>query len=124
MDALRDALLQWLHEGRILAGQLAATEPEHTAWVGIYPLSMDRPESRALLARNGILVLPGAGVRAYNIRLFEIADNIRETFFGEADMKAKQSVVVLGDDALFTRLQELGVPLDILDSPKRGDYPL
>lgn len=124
MDTVKDALLQWLHEGRILAGQLAATQPEHTAWVGIYPLSMDRPDSRALLAREGILVLPGAEVRAYHVSFFEVADDIRETFFAEGDMKAKRSVVVVGDEALFACLQELGVPLEILDSPRRVDYPL
>ena len=55
---------------------------------------------------------------------FEVADNVRETFFGENDMKAKQSVVVVGDDALFACLQERDVPLEILDSPRRVDYPL
>jgi hypothetical protein len=124
VDASRDALLQWLHEGRILAGQLAATPPEHTAWVGIYPLSMERPDSRALLARHGIAILLGADVRAYRVRVFEIADRIRETFFGDQDIQTKQDVVVFGDDALFTCLEELGVPLEILDSARRVDYPL
>jgi hypothetical protein len=124
VDALKDALLQWLHEGHVLAGQLPATQPGHTAWVGIYPLLMDRPDSRALLARNGIAVLPGADVRAYHVRLFEIADHLRETMFGEHDMQAKQSVVVVEDEALFTRFQQLGVPLGVLDSTRRVEYPL
>jgi hypothetical protein len=124
VDAERDALLQWLHEGRILAGQLPATQPEHTAWVGIYPLSMDRRDSRTVLARHGIVVPPSADVRAYRVRVFEIADRIRATFFGEEDMQAKQDVVVVGDDALLRCLEERGISLQILDSPRRVDYPL
>jgi hypothetical protein len=32
--------------------------------------------------------------------------------------------MVLGDDALFGKLKALNVPLDVLDSPRRVDYPL
>ena len=119
-----EGLLQWLHEGRILAGQLEAVEPDHTAWVGIYPLSLERPGTRELLQREGIAILPGSSVRVYRIRLFEIADSVRETSFGESDLKRAQSILVLGDDAFFAKLTALNVPLDVLDSPRRVDYPL
>jgi hypothetical protein len=71
-----EALLQWLHEGRILACQLPAEETDHAAWVGIYPLSMVQPGARELLAREGLAILPGSSVRAYRIRLFELADSL------------------------------------------------
>jgi hypothetical protein len=77
-----------------------------------------------MLARHGIAVLPGPDIRAYRVRVFEIADRIRETFFGEQDLQAKQDAVVVGDDMLFTYLEQIGVPLDILDSPRHVDYPL
>jgi len=116
---LTEALLHWLHEGRILAGQLKAVEPDHTAWVGIYPLSLrlDRPGTRELLEREGIAILPGSSVVTYRIRLFEIADLLREKSFGERDLERTQSIVVLGDDALIVKLKALNVPLDVLDSP-------
>jgi hypothetical protein len=119
-----EALLQWLHEGGILAGQLRAVHLEHTAWIGIYPLNADRPDTREALEREGLAILPGADVRAYRIRLFEIPDSLRDAWFGEDDLERTQSVVVLGDDALLKKLQELRIPLEILDSPRRVDYPL
>ncbi len=122
---LAEALLEWLHEGRILAGQLTtATADSSTAWVGVYPLDADGPEAREVLSREGVAVLPGANIRAYRIRLFEIAESLRESNFGEEDMTSKQSVVVFGDEALLAKLAELDVPLDILDSPRRVDYPM
>jgi hypothetical protein len=119
-----DGLLQWLHEGRVLAERLTPTEPNHTAWIGIYPLSRDRRGTAEVLRREGISVLPGVEVRVYNVRLFEVADDLRETNVGEADLRNLRSVLVLGDDALLVKLEELGVPLDLLDLPRRVDYPL
>jgi hypothetical protein len=123
-EDLVDGLLQWLHEGRVLAGQLTPTEPNHTAWVAIYPLAMNRPGTTEVLRREGIAVLPGVSVRAYRIRLFEIADRLRETSIGERDLTNARDVVVLGDDALFAKLAELGVPPGVLNTPRRVDYPL
>ena len=120
---LTQALLQWLHEGRILAGRLPEAAPERTAWVGIYPLNRDRPGTRELLQREGIAILPGVEVPIYRIRVFELADSLRDTFFTEADLERTQSVIVLGDEALCAKLRDLNVPLSILDSPKRMDYP-
>lgn len=121
---ITEALLQWLHEGRILAGQLPTVTPDHTAWVGIYPLLVDRPETREMLEQEGLAILPGAGVRAYRIRLFEIADVLRNGSFAERDLRRPRNVVVLGDNELLEKLKELDVPLDVLDSPRRADYPL
>jgi hypothetical protein len=121
---LTDGLLQWLHEGRVLAGQLPSKEPNNTAWVAIYPLDVSRPGTHEILAREGIAVVPGVDVRAYRIRLFQIADSLRGTRFGEGDLTNKRSIVVFGDDALFAKLEELRVPLDVLDSPRRVEYPL
>ena len=123
-SGLPDGSLQWLHEGGVLAGQLTAGEPGHTAWVGIYPLRLERPETRSLLARNGVAVLPGAEVRVYRIRRFEVADELRETFFGEEDLRRTQTFIVFGDDQLVAKLKELGIQLDALDSARLVNYPL
>jgi hypothetical protein len=119
-----DGLLQWLDEGHILAGQLNASAPGYTVWVGIYPLRMELPETRSSLAREGVIVLPGVDVRAYRIRVFEIADHLRETFFAEKDLQRVQTAVALGHDQLMARLKDLGVPIEVLDSPTQVDYPL
>lgn len=119
-----EALIQWLHEGRMLAGELTATKEGRTAWVGIYPLRLDRPGTITLLKREGLIVFPGADVRVYRVRLFEIADSLLESYFSEEDMENKQSFIVLGDDALFEKLKCLGISPDVLDSHARGRYPL
>ena len=119
-----DGSLQWLHEGRVLAGQLAAAKPDDTAWVGIYPLAMNRPGTAEILRRERIAVLPGVSPRVYRVRVFEIADRLREASLGERDLTNVRDLVVMGDDALFARLAEIGIPLDVLDAPRRVGYPL
>jgi len=121
---LRDALIQWLQEDRVLAGELTPTQEGRSAWVGIYPLKLNRQGTHSLLRRHGLVVLPGADVHVYRISTFEIADSLRETYFSEQDMENKQSFIVLGDDALFEKLKDLGISPEILDSPARVDYPL
>ena len=73
--------------------------------------------------RAGRCLVPGVDVRVYIIRLFEIADALRESYFGETDMENTRSIMVLGDEALFAKLGELNISVDILDSPHRVDYP-
>jgi hypothetical protein len=119
-----EGLLQWLHSGHILAGQLRASRPGRTAWVGIYPLDLSNPHTHETLRREGISVLPGTSPRVYRIQTFEIADELRETFFGDKDMESQWSQIVLGDDALFETLRDRGIPVDSLDSPRHVDYPL
>lgn len=121
---LRDALIQWLQEDRMLAGELTPTTEGRSAWVGIYPLKTDRSETRALLSRHGLAILPGADVRTYRIRTFEIDVSLLDKYFSEQEIENKQSFIVFGDDALFEKLEELRIPLEILDSPARNDYPL
>ena len=89
---LINAILQWLHEGRTLAGQLVATGADRTAWVGIYPLNLERPETASILRREGLAILPGTEVNLYRIRLFEVADALRETCFGETEMDNKRDL--------------------------------
>lgn len=63
-------------------------------------------------------------VTAYRLRLFEIANALSETHFGEQDMTHKQSILVIGDDALLSKISELNVSLDSLAPPWSVDYPL
>jgi hypothetical protein len=77
-----------------------------------------------MLRREGLAVIPGAKLRVYRLQTFEIADELRETYFGDNDMMNKWSCIVIGDDALFAKLEELNIPLNVLDSSRRVDYPL
>jgi hypothetical protein len=123
-SAIPKGLLQWLHEGRILAGQLEASGPGRTAWIGIYPLDLSNPHTQELLHREGIALIPGATPRPYRLQTFEIADGLRETFFGDRDMKNQWSCIVIGDEALFDKLAERNIDVGCLDSPRHVDYPL
>ena len=121
---IRETLLQRLHDGRILAGQLEASESGRTAWIGIYPLDLSNPHTHEGLRREGLAVIPVATPRAYRIQMFEIVNELRETFFGDRDMTNQWSCIVIGDDALFERLADRGISVECLDSPRRVDYPL
>jgi hypothetical protein len=121
---LRDALIQWLQEGRRLAGELTPTKEGRSAWVGIFPLRADSWETKALLRRNGLAILPGADVRAYVMRTFEIDASLLDKYFSEKEIENSRSFILLGEDALFEKLEELHIPLEILDSPARNDFPL
>ena len=121
---LKDEVLTALHHGHVLAGQLRAVRVEHTAWVGIYPLDVDSPQPRTRVYSNGVEIPPGPSLRAYRIRLFEVADAVRDTWFDEDALKRKQSVVAVGDEQFLRELERLCVPLDVLDLASRIDYPL
>ena len=120
----REGLLQWLHEGHILAGQLTASGPDRTAWVGIYPLDVSNPHTHETLRREGLAIMPGTKAQVYRIQTFEIADGLRDTFFGDRDMTNQWSCVVIGDDVLFEKLAERGIAVECLDSPRFVNYPL
>jgi hypothetical protein len=121
---LRDALVQWLQEDRILTGELTPTNEGRRAWVGIYPLSLKRQGTHARLKREGLAILPGADVHVYLISTFEIDVSLMDKYFSEKEIEKKQEFIVFGDDALFEKLEELHILLEILDSPLRNDYPL
>jgi hypothetical protein len=121
---LRDALVQWLQEDRILTGELIPTKEGRRAWVGIYPLSLKRQGTHARLKREGLAILPGADVHVYLISTFEIDVSLLDKYFSEEEIENKRDFILFGEDALFEKLEELHIPLEILDSPARNDYPL
>jgi hypothetical protein len=121
---LLEALIRLLHAGEIVAGRRVATSADCSAWLGIYPLSLERPTTHEILRREGIRILPGADVRAYRVSTFEIPLAIADSYFSEAELQNKWSVVVLGDEALLKILSEMGIDLADLDSPRNVDYPL
>jgi hypothetical protein len=75
-----------------------------------------------MLKRAGVEIVPDISV--YRVRVFEIADEMRDKWFGEDDMKHKHDFFIVGDDELFEKLDELGIPIDCLDSARLSDYPL
>jgi hypothetical protein len=121
---LCDALIQWLQEDGVLAGELTPTREGKSAWIGIYSLKLNRQGTHRLLKRHGLAVLPGVDVHVYRIRTFEIDVSLLDKYFSEDEMENEQDFVVLGDDGLFEKLEALGISPEILDSPRRNDYPL
>jgi hypothetical protein len=120
---LRNVIVYKLHNNEMVAAQLAATLPGRTAWVGIYPLQPS-PSADAILRNAGVTAPRGPDSHAYNVRMFEISDDLVDKYFGEDELENKRNFVVIGDDALFLKLEELNIPISIIDSTWRVDYPL
>ena len=120
----RERALERLHKRRIVVAQRTASAPDRTAWVGIYPLDPADPSCASLLRRNGIDGVVGQEARLYRIRWFEIADELRNVWFGEDALERASDAIVVGDDQLFAKLSELEIPLDNLADPAFVDYPL
>jgi hypothetical protein len=121
---LRDALIQWLQEGRVLAGELTPTKEGRSAWVGIFPIRTDSRETHIFLRRNGLAIPPRATVWVYVVRTFEIDVSLLDKYFSEEEIENSRIFILLSEDALFEKLEELHIPLEILDSPARNDFPL
>lgn len=121
---LPDILIKKLRKGQIIAGQLQSTTPEKTSWIGVYPLHPDRPSTHEVLKRNGLMVLPGMHTQIFCLRLFEVADSIREPWFGENDLENVRDFVIVGEDELFRKLADLDIPIEKLDIPSKVEYPL
>lgn len=119
---LRESLLQWLHEGRMLAGARPASSEALSAWIGIYPVDPTSPSGHALLSRCAAIV--DAGQHVYNIRLFEIEKTRIDEWLSERDLRNVSDHIVIGDNALIEKLSALGVPLESLENPRLTDYPL
>jgi hypothetical protein len=123
----RDELFRRLHRRprpEVIAAQLPATLAGRTAWLGVYALDLANPESLTFARREGALVGAADDTRVYHVRAFEIADRLRDTWFGESDTENKRSWIVVGDEELLVALAEIGVSTDALDVAWRTGYPL
>jgi hypothetical protein len=120
----RDRLLGYLHRGKVIVAERVASAPERLAWIGIYPLNPARETTRELLARAHVPIRTGHDVRYYHVRAFELDRSLHDKSFGEPDLRKKEDRVVVGDDGLVARLEELGVDIDTLEVPWKTEYPL
>jgi hypothetical protein len=118
-------VINFLRRGKVLAAPVSATDETRFAWVGIYPLDLSRPLTIEFLSNRGIAVLPGAGP-AYHVRAFEVDRTLieQDLSIGETEMTNNRSYVVLGDDDLVAKLDELGVAVEQLDLPFKSNYPI
>jgi hypothetical protein len=103
----------------VVCAELTATGPGRTAWIGIYRVDLKDSSARALLRRLDISILPSVQHPIYHIKLFEIADELRETDFYDGDMQNRRSFIAVGVEDLLSKLAELGVSVDRLDYPWR-----
>lgn len=109
----------------VIVAELPATRPGASAWLGIYRLHLDEPGALALVQREGgVTAALDSATPVYRVRRFELADELREQWFGEAQLENAHSCVVVGDEALLAKLDELGVSLAQLEPAWRTSYPL
>jgi len=120
-----DALLQLLHRGKHLATSIIASAETKLAWVGVYPLDVHRKGTVRALQRSG-LSMPDNDDIIYAVRAFEV-ERTRvnsDAWICEDDLDNKVNTVVIGDDALRAKLEEVGVRMDQLDLPYKSNYPI
>ena len=116
--------LQLLHRGKQLAANAIASSDEKLAFVGVYPLDLNRTEARQMLRRLGIIA-PAEG-QLYRLRLFEIERTLveQDVSIAEEHLSNVHDVFAHGDEDLVIKLEELGLTLNDLAQPYETLYPI
>jgi len=120
----KDAVLHLLHTNKPLA---AAIRPESVgllSWVGVYPIDATWPDGAALIRRFGVDARSKDHI--YYVRRFDVDQELvaADVWLSEEDLRNRQDTLVVGDDALISRLAQLGVYIEELDLPHKSDYPI
>jgi hypothetical protein len=95
------------------------------AWVGVYPLDLNRETTREFLRNQGQAV-PLSSVHVYHLRRFEVERSLieQDVWIAEPDLKNKTSMLAYGDDDLMLKLKHQGVLLEELVLPDRSNCPI
>lgn len=120
-----DLALSRLREGKSLAAHVAADRAGTVAWAGIYPLDLASAETRPVLRRLGVSVLPH-GASVFRVRVIEVSESLLEEdrWLCEDDLDFREDLIVVGEQGLLDALDRLGVPRDALEHPNDVDYPI
>jgi len=121
----RAAVLSSLLRGTALAAAINSSDKRRLAWVGVYPLDLNKPTTREFLRTQGIDIFPPTG-RGYRIRTFEVQRRLIEedVSIGESDLENTSSKVVFDDEGLLRALEAQGVDVESLELPGSSDYPI
>lgn len=117
--------LNALHGGQSLAAATPAAAADRLAWVGVYPLNLERETTRDFLrGRSRVIPLPGS--RVYRIRAFEVQRRLIEedASISEPDLENQADELAYGDAQLMAGLERLGVKLEQLALPYKSGYPI
>ena len=120
-----ESALELLRRGRPLAAALVPQSRDRLAWVGVYPLDLNKASAAALIGRlGGPVVLPGLPV--FRLRVIEMDESLlrSESCICEDDLQAIADLLVVGEETLLNELDRLGVARDALELPYRVDYPI
>jgi hypothetical protein len=95
----RHAVFSSLHRGTPLATSVDSTSTERLAWVGVYPLDLEKQTTREFLHNQGVELFPPSG-RAYRIRNFEVPRHLinADISIGETELENHSSTIVFSDD--------------------------
>ncbi|WP_155894090.1 hypothetical protein [Cystobacter fuscus] len=113
-----------LRQGRSLAASLAPSLPGRLAWVGVYPLDPAKPSAAAFLSRLG--QSPTYDQPIFRVRVIEVSESLvrEERWICEDDLHSRDDEVVVGENALMSKLARLGLSRDALEWPYKVDYPI
>ena len=119
------AVFTSLHRGTPLAASVDSRNTDRLAWVGVYPLDLERQTTREFLRNQGVQVFPLSG-RAYRIRSFEVQSRLIEgdVSIGETELENESSAIVFSDGDLLIELEKRGVPVERLELPYKSNYPI
>lgn len=120
-----DAALALLRRGRPLAAKAHSTAPGHRAWVAVYPLALELPETTALLKRLNVTLHPTVRA-AYRLRLIEVDEALidDERSITDEDVVSHEDLVVCDEAVLVNELRRLGIEQDALEQHYTAEYPL
>src|SRR5688500_16071374 len=101
----RAAVLSSLLRGTALAAAINSSDKQRLAWVGVYPLDLNKPTTREFLRTQGIDIFPPG--RGYRIRTFEVQRRLIEedVSIGESELENTSSKVVFDDEGLLRALE-------------------
>jgi hypothetical protein len=119
-----ETILYLLRRWTPLAVEIPASMQDRSAWIGVYPLNPEWPETRELLNQRGILM--HAREPMYRVRRFEVERALidADVWLCETDLRDKRDAIAIGDEDLRLKLAEYGVRLDQLLQHFKTDYPI
>ncbi|WP_137940490.1 hypothetical protein [Chitinivorax sp. B] len=114
-----------LDSKRALAAEIQALDENNRAWIGVYPLDLSNMSVREMLSRKSFHV-PDGSDPIYRIRIFEVRNKLidLDEYICEKDIVNRRDLIIVGNESLFSTLNELSVNLEDVGLPYKCDYPL
>ncbi len=120
-----DSALELLRRGEPLAASLPPQEVGALAWAGVYPLDLTKRDTAPVLRRLGVVLKP-EDRPVFRIRVIEVRESLvlADVWLSEDDLQSRADVIVVGEEALLSQLDRLGVPKGGLELHYKVNYPI